>query len=263
MPQLEVSDTAVTKKTIIPLVGATLTLSVFLLMSIFASQSLVYYATFLAFFFVLFLVILLFARFEESAISSKEVALVGILAAITAAARIPFAALPNIQPCTFLIIATGIVFGPLTGVMVGSMTAAVSNMFLGQGPWTVWQMAGWGMVGLLSGFIGKRRPQIGPLGIAVLGAIFGMVYNTLMDFSSWVWLYGLDPTKFLAVFSLGLPFGIVHSVGNVVFALALGKPVLFAFRRFQRRFHVAYTEGGPAKAPVGAGATESAGGKAT
>jgi energy-coupling factor transport system substrate-specific component len=247
---------AVTRKTIIPLIGAILTLSAFLCISLFARQSLVYYATFLAFFFVLFLVILLFARFEESAISSKEVALVGILAAITAAARIPFAALPNIQPCTFLIIATGIVFGPLAGVMVGSMTAAVSNMFLGQGPWTVWQMAGWGMVGLLSGFIGKRRPQIGPLGIAVLGAIFGLIYNTLMDFSSWVWLYGLDPTKFLAVYSLGLPFGIIHSIGNVVFALSLGKPVLFAFRRFQRRFHVAYVDEGLPRTQAGGGVDE-------
>lgn len=236
-------------------------MSAFLCISFFVRQSLVYYATFLAFFFVLFLVILLFARFEESVISSKEVALVGILAAITAAARIPFAALPNIQPCTFLIIATGIVFGPLAGVMVGSMTAAVSNMFLGQGPWTVWQMAGWGLVGLLSGFIGKRRQQIGPLGIAVLGAILGMVYNTLMDFSSWVWLYGLDPTKSLAIFSLGLPFGIIHSIGNVVFALSLGKPVLFAFRRFQRRFHVAYVDEGPVKAPASAGQSECSGGR--
>jgi energy-coupling factor transport system substrate-specific component len=239
----------ISKKTIIPLSGAVLTLLVFLFISVFASESLATYATILAFFFVLFLVILLFARFEESAISSKEVALVGILAAITAAARIPFVALPNVQPCTFLIIATGIVFGPLAGVMVGSMTAAVSNMFLGQGPWTVWQMAGWGIIGLMSGLIGKRRPQIGPIGIAILGAIFGMVYNTLMDFSSWVWLYGLDSTKFLAVFSLGLPFGIVHSIGNVVFALALGKPVLFAFRRFQRRFHVAYVDDVPVQTP--------------
>jgi energy-coupling factor transport system substrate-specific component len=241
---------SVSKKTIIPLFGAVLTLLVFLFVSVFARESLATYATILAFFFVLFLIVLLFARFEESAISSKEVALVGILAAITAAARIPFAALPNIQPCTFLIIATGIVFGPLAGVMVGSMTAAVSNMFLGQGPWTVWQMAGWGIIGLLSGYIGKRRPQIGPIGIAVLGAILGMVYNTLMDFSSWVWLYGLDPTKFLAVFSLGLPFGVIHSIGNVAFALALGKPVLFAFRRFQRRFHVAYVDDGPAQTPT-------------
>ncbi|MDD1767472.1 MAG: ECF transporter S component [Methanomassiliicoccales archaeon] len=242
---------SVSKKTIIPVMGAVITLSVFILLSLFARGSLVDYATILAFFLVLFLVILLFARFEETAMSSKEVALVGILAAITAAARIPFAALPNIQPCTFLIIATGIVFGPLSGVMVGSMTAAVSNMFLGQGPWTVWQMAGWGLVGLLSGYIGRRKPEIGPLGIAVLGVILGMVYNTIMDFSSWIWLYGLDPTKFLAVFSLGLPFGIIHSIGNAAFALALGKPVLFAFRRFQRRFHVAYVDagqmGGPSK----------------
>lgn len=229
-------------KTTVPLIGAIATFSALMLIAVFAKESLVYYAAFLTLLFVLFLVIMLFARFEEAGVTSKEVALVGILAAITAAARIPFAAIPNVQPCTFLIISTGIVFGPLAGVMVGSMTAAISNLFLGQGPWTVWQMAGWGLAGLISGYVGRRRPDIGLVGIAVMGAILGIVYGVLLDFSSWVWLYGLDPTKFLAVFALGLPFGLAHSIGNVVFAFALGKPVLFAFRRFQRRFHVAYSD---------------------
>ncbi len=234
----------VSRKTLIASLGALISLSLLMFLALYDPQSLAYYAAFLTFLFVLFLIILLFIRFEESAITSKEVALIGILAAITAASRIPFAALPNIQPCTFLIIATGVMFGPLAGVMVGGMTAAVSNMFLGQGPWTVWQMAGWSLVGLIAGAIGKRRPDIGVWGIAVLGVISGMIYNTLLDFSSWVWLYGLDTTKFLAVFALGLPFGIAHSVGNAIFAFALGKPVLFAFRRFKSKFHVMYADEG-------------------
>lgn len=34
--------------------------------------------------------------------------------------------------------------------MTGAMTALTSNMLLGQGPWTVWQMSAWGMMGLSS-----------------------------------------------------------------------------------------------------------------
>ncbi|MDH7508652.1 MAG: ECF transporter S component [Methanomassiliicoccales archaeon] len=220
--------------------GAIVSLASLILLTIYDPIGLRLYSTLLTTSFIFFMILLIFIKFEESSVSSKEIALIGILSAITAASRIPFAALPNIQPCTFLIAATGIVFGPLAGIMVGSMTAIVSNMFLGQGPWTVWQMVGWGAVGLIAGLIGKRFPNLGVWGLAALGAVFGIFYNTLLDFSSWIWLYGLDTTKFLLVFSMGLPFGILHSIGNVIFALVLGSPVLFAFRRFKKRFRVVF-----------------------
>jgi uncharacterized membrane protein len=137
---------------------------VLLAMAFFASSLLSQYAAFLSFLLLLFILGIIFAKFEESQISSKEVALIGILAAITAASRIPFAALPNIKPCTFLIIVTGLVFGALAGAMVGSMTAAVSNLFFGQGPWTPWEMVAWSMVGIVAGYIGKRYPNFGGKG---------------------------------------------------------------------------------------------------
>ncbi|MBC7107498.1 MAG: ECF transporter S component [Methanomassiliicoccales archaeon] len=220
--------------------GAIASLASLILLTVYDPTDLRLYATFLTTLFIFFMILLVFIKFEESSVSSKEIALIGILSAITAASRIPFAALPSVQPCTFLIAATGIVFGPLAGVMVGSMTAVVSNMFLGQGPWTVWQMVGWGIVGLIAGLIGERFPNVGVGGLAGLGVVFGILYNTLLDFSSWIWLYSLDTTKFLLVFSLGLPFGILHSIGNVIFAIVLGPPVLFSFRRFKKRFRVIF-----------------------
>jgi energy-coupling factor transport system substrate-specific component len=213
---------------------------VLLTMAFFASSLLSQYAAFLSFLLLLFILGIIFAKFEESQISSKEVALIGILAAITAASRIPFAALPNIKPCTFLIIVTGLVFGALAGAMVGSMTAAVSNLFFGQGPWTPWEMVAWSMVGIVAGYIGKRYPNFGVRDIILLGIVLGMAYNTLMDFSSWIVFYRSDPSFFVPTFIAGLPFGALHILGNVIFALILGKPVLALFKRFQQRFHVTY-----------------------
>lgn len=205
-------------------------------------QAMVDYAPFLSFFLLFFIVLLFFIEFENANISSKEVALVGILGAIIAASRIPFAAVPSIQPCTFLIIAVGLTFGPLSGVMVGSLTPAVSNLFLGQGPWTVWQMVGWGLVGLASGYIGRKWPDLDVRMIAVLAFVMGILYSLFQDVGSWVWLYGLDVNKFIAVMTVGLPFTIAHAIGNVFFALVLGKPVMFAFNRFQNKFHISYKE---------------------
>ena len=47
----------------------------------------------------------------------------------------------------------------------------------------------------------------------------------------------------------GLPFGALHIVGNVIFAVILGKPVLTLFKRFQQRFHVTYEADKPVQLP--------------
>ena len=238
-----------THKSLVPM-ALTILVGAFTLYLTFVNQSeLRTYAALLTNAFMLLLLITFFGRFEETSVSSKEVALIGILGAIIAASRIPFASIPNVQPCTFLIMAVGLVFGPLAGFMVGGTTAIVSNMFLGMGAWTIWQMAGWGMVGFISGLIGKRSKDMSVMKMAILCFALGWMYNEILDFSSWVWLYNMNVANFVAVFAMGLPFGILHAGGNVVFTVALGKPVMRAFRRFQSRFQVTYVDKAPVRIP--------------
>ncbi|KQM11896.1 hypothetical protein AOA80_05760 [Methanomassiliicoccales archaeon RumEn M1] len=212
-----------------------------LYLAMFQQHLLSSYAAFLSFILLLFVVGIILARFEESEISSKEVALIGILGAIIAASRIPFVALPNIQPCTFLIICTGLIFGSLAGAMAGVTTAAVSNFFFGHGPWTPWMMVAWGMVGIISALVGKRlKDEVTVTHVIFLGVILGLAYNLLMDFSSWLTFYRAVPDLFLPTMVAGIPYGILHVVGNVIFAAVLGRPVLTLFKRFRRRTHVSY-----------------------
>ncbi len=218
-------------------------------MGIFMGSLLHQYVAFLSMLLLILILGILYAKFEQSEISSKEVALIGILAAITAASRIPFAALPNIMPCTFLIIATGLVFGVMAGAMVGSMTALVSNFFFGQGPWTVWQMMAWAMVGIVAGYVGMRLANVQLKHILVLSVILGIVYTVFMDFSSWITFYRSDPNLFIPTFVAGAPFGSLHVIGNIIFTLILGKPVLKMFARFKRRSYVAYDEDERSKDP--------------
>ena len=46
---------------------------------------------------------------------------------------------------------SALVLGGQNGFVIGAITALVSNIFLGQGPWTPWQMYAWGMVSLSVG----------------------------------------------------------------------------------------------------------------
>ena len=99
-----------------------------------------------------------YAWLESGPGSAAELALVGALAGIAAAGRVLFAAVPGVQPVTVIAVAAGAALGARAGMAVGATAALVSNLFLGQGPWTPWQMVGWAGCGL-AGALARRAIQ--------------------------------------------------------------------------------------------------------
>ena len=93
-----------------------------------------------------------YIRFERKAFVSREIVLVAVLAAIAAVSRVPFSILPSVQPTSFVIIVSAIVFGSETGFMIGATAAIVSNIFRTR-LWTPWQMFSWGMIGFIAGLL--------------------------------------------------------------------------------------------------------------
>lgn len=174
-------------------------------------------------------------------LSSKEVAVVATMATLSAAGRVAFAAIPSVQPSTVLVIISGYVFGPGAGFLVGATTALVSNFFLGQGPWTIWQMLAWGAVGASAGLLGRIVGNIGAPLLAVFAAAAGLVFSALMNV--WFWLSFVYPhtaATLGAAFATSLWFDILHAVGNVVFALLIGPRAIKILAGFKSRFHVTY-----------------------
>ncbi|MBN2027848.1 MAG: ECF transporter S component [Actinobacteria bacterium] len=184
----------------------------------------------------------LFLRYEEGEFGSREVAVVGALAAVAAAGRVLFAAVPSVQPATFIIILAGYVFGSEPGFMVGALTALLSNIFLGQGPWTPWQMLAWGLAGASGGVLAavlKKRVRIMP--IAALCTVWGFLFGWMMNF--WFWLsfvYPLTLRSFMTANLTSFWFDLFHAVGNLLFAIFLTTPVATMLLRFRERFAVEY-----------------------
>ena len=93
------------------------------------------------------------AWFEAGTDSTRELALVGTLAAAAAAGRVLFTAIPGVQPVTVIAIVAGAALGMRAGVATGALAAFVSNFFLGQGIWTPQQMLGWGACGAVGALL--------------------------------------------------------------------------------------------------------------
>ena len=125
-----------------------------------------------------------FAWYERSRPPARMVALVAALAALAVAGRLVFAPIPNVVATTDIVLITGYAVGPAPGFAVGALAAVVSNLWLGQGPWTPWQMAGWGLVGLggaaLAVLTGRR---LGRVGLAAACGLAGLAYGALLDLS--------------------------------------------------------------------------------
>ena len=84
-----------------------------------------------------------FAWYERSRPPARLVGLVAALAALAVAGRV-LAPIPNVVATTDIALFTGYAIGGAPGFAVGALSALISNFWLGQGPWTPWQMAGWG-----------------------------------------------------------------------------------------------------------------------
>jgi energy-coupling factor transport system substrate-specific component len=178
-----------------------------------------------------------FVWYERSRPTSQVVALVAALAALAVAGRIAFAAIPNVVATTDIVIFSGFALGPAPGFAVGALAGLVSNFWLGQGPWTPWQMAGWGMCGVLGAALAVARPRAGRLTLAAFCALAGVAYGALLNFSLMA-TYGGDLSlqRFLALESRAVPFDAAHAIGNATLALIAGPAMVRALVRFRARF---------------------------
>ncbi len=178
-----------------------------------------------------------FAWYERSAPPSQVVALVAALAALAIAGRIAFAAFPNVKPTTDIIIFAGYALGPAAGFAVGALSALVSNFWFGQGPWTPWQMAAWGLCGVIGAALALGVRNVGRLTLAAVCGIAGLLYGAVMNFSLMATYGGeLSLRHFLLLEVRAVPFEAAHVSGNIVFVLLAGPAMVRMLVRFRERF---------------------------
>lgn len=159
-----------------------------------------------------------FIRFERRRLRAEELLLIAMLGAIAAVSRIPFAPLPSVQPVSFVVIMAALVFGAETGFLVGAIAAIVSNLFLGQGPWTPWQMFSWGMIGFTAGLLRNTRFMGSLWGKNLFGLVWGFLFGWIMNL--WGLLGFVETLNWQVVFAsyaASFAFDLTHGLSNVFF----------------------------------------------
>lgn len=193
----------------------------------------------------------------------RGIAVLGILAALGTALRIPSPGVAGLEPIFFLLVLAGRAYGPGFGFALGGLTMFVSSLLTGGvGPWLPFQMLAAGWVGLGAGLLPtsakwSRERWV----LATYTAVACLLYGTIMNL--WFWPFGAGSTTSISyvpggsvvtnvvhfvVFDLttSLGFDIPRAVINAALVLALGGPILVALRRGAAKMalHRVYEEPG-------------------
>lgn len=170
---------------------------------------------------VALLAILLFITgFERRQVGTRRMVIIAVLTALSVAGRF----IPFFKPITAITIIAAMYLGAESGFLVGSLSAIISNIYFGQGPWTPFQMLSWGIIGLLAGYLQKPLKNSKIL-LYLYGALSGITFSFLMDVWTVLWYNkSFELSLFLSAITTAVPYTILYSVSNVIFLLLLAKP---------------------------------------
>ena len=138
------------------------------------------------------MLVLVLVEFAAGDISTKQLAVLGVLIALNAVIRTLGAGTAGIETAFFLIIIGAYVLGSGFGFILGSASLLVSALLVGGiGPWLPFQMMAAGLVGIGAGVLPKfKKPWAAVTAMILYAAVAAFAYGALMTMWNWPFLAG-------------------------------------------------------------------------
>lgn len=182
----------------------------------------------------------IFFSFEKGKTSTRKMTILSVMVAISVAGRFVFAAIHGFKPVTAIVVITAIYFGSEAGFLTGSLSAIISNIYFGQGPWTPFQMFSWGMLGLIAGLPFMRKLLLkNKIILAIYGVFAGVIYSLMMDVWTVLAMDGVfNAKRYIAAVTTALPVMAIYAVSNVVFLMLAIKPFGEKLERIKTKYGI-------------------------
>ena len=173
------------------------------------------------------------AGYEKKQTGSRRMIIAAVMTALAVTGRF----IPLFKPVSALTIISGVWLGGETGFLVGALSAVISNIFFGQGPWTPFQMLGWGLIGLIAGLtaplLRKNRAAL-----LTYGFVTGVVFSLVMDIWTVMWSGDFSAGAYRAALLTALPHTLLYGVSNVLYLLLLARPFGEKLERIRIKYGV-------------------------
>jgi energy-coupling factor transport system substrate-specific component len=158
----------------------------------------------------------------------RELALFGILGALTFAAKYVMSFLPNIEPVSLMVMLFAVVFGAKCLYPI-YLYVTMEILFYGISLWNINYLYIWAVLALGAYLLRKMEH---PLGWAMLSGAFGLLFGALCGIVDiFIGGFGYAVAKWIS----GIPFDIAHCAGNFVIALLLFRPLRALMEKYALR----------------------------
>jgi len=129
---------------------------------------------------------------SEDQLASKNIAFLGILAALIAAMRPLGIGAIGIEPMWFALILAARAMGPIFGFLLGALSMTLSALLTGGiGPWLSYQIFAAALIGFGVGVIPERvRGRWEIFLLCIYGALAAEFFGIAMDLQFWPWSLG-------------------------------------------------------------------------
>ena len=159
----------------------------------------------------------------------QQVALFGMLGALTFGLKVAMSALPNIEPVSLCVMLFAVVFGRKCLYPI-YLYVLMEILLYGFGTWNMNYLYVWAILALVAYLL---RSMTHPLAWALVSGVFGLCFGLLcapVDF-----LLG-DIGFVLSKWVSGIPFDVMHCAGNFVIALLLFVPLRKLLEKLYAKF---------------------------
>lgn len=167
---------------------------------------------------------------EKTAVSTKDIALIGMMIATIEVAKVAMAALPNIELTSFLIILYTLYFGKRILFVIPAFILLECCMY-GFGLWWIMYLYAWPLLALVTHIF--RRQESAWFWSIVSGA-FGLSFGALCAIP---YLFISGPKGAFAWWVAGIPFDVIHCISNFAICLVLFLPMRTAMKKIASVFH--------------------------
>lgn len=165
--------------------------------------------------------------------SNKRIALLALLTGATVLGRIVMAPVPNVQPVTVILIFLSIYMGLTDALIVNALVIFISNMYLGFGPWTFYQILSYSIIIFLSFFLSKIKKFKDSILLQTVFAVFSGIFYGLIISIFTATMFS-KTSNFFVYYLNGLYFDIMHGVGNGVLYLLFIPPLKIALNKYKK-----------------------------
>lgn len=165
---------------------------------------------------------------KKNFLTIRELTILAIGAALMVALQVAMAALPNIEPVSLLIIVLTFALG-WKALLSVAVFILLEGILYGFGLWWFFYLYAWPLLTVAVMLLKKTIGRSGP-GYAVLSGLFGLLFGFL--YALILFFTGGTFQTVLAAWVAGIPFDVLHCLGNFFLCLFLFRPLTGIIEKF-------------------------------